>query len=256
VNCTSEVRQIPGLKPRRPKGLQRPTKTVPGLGTLEYAREERCHSWQLTHHFVPSRATLIDEILGETEEPAEAVGVFSKLVQNERGIRERAVRARYFEFISPEFRNPPFDDIIDHLDNWVAPYRITRWASGWWMHYDCTDGPNRQLLGAPQIHVKVDPDWSISDVHYFTAGIGEDLELSAYRQRVPPEGFVIDSIVDQFIGTRSVKPTPELASLLAECIDQADDLLHKSPGGAAEAFYRYVLSLLCKLRDTRFTETS
>src|SRR5678816_2582687 len=123
MNCISQVQYVPGLKTRRPKGLRRPTKVIPDLGTLEYAREERCHSWQMTHRFVPTRLTLIDEILQENEEAANAVRLFQTLAKKERGIREKVIRARYFEFVSPESRNPSFEEILIHLDDWVAPYR-------------------------------------------------------------------------------------------------------------------------------------
>ncbi len=254
MNCTTEARSVPGLKPRRAAGLRRPTKSIPGLGAIEYVREERCHTWQLSHQFVPTRLTLIDGILGESEEPTKATEFFSRLVEKERGIREGAIRARYFEFISPECRQPSMEEILLRLDEWAVPYRIDRCGEVCLtLKYDCVDAPGKRLLGAEQVHVSVEPDWSISEVRYFSSGIAGDLLKAAYKQRVLPASFVMDSIADQFILTPYVKPTAELAALLKESILQTDALVQKS-AGAEQAFMRCAHSLLCKRRDSDFSD--
>lgn len=251
MNCISEVHRIRGLTPRRARGLNRPTRDIPGLGLIEYVREERCHGWQFSHQFVPSRRTLVDQVLREDEEPSKAVEFVAALVRHERPIRERVIRARYFEFANPEARQPAFDEILMRLDDWAAPYRVNRWGDSVTLWYDCFDAPQTRLIGAAQIGVSVDADFSISDVNYFTRGLAEELKIAAYRQRIPPEGFLVDSIADQFITMRSVRPTAELADLLTQSIEQTADLIERS-SGPGEAFLRCAHSLLLELRASQF----
>jgi hypothetical protein len=203
---------------------------------------------------VPNRLTLIDGILEEKEEPARAIEVFHALAKREPGIRERVIRARYFEFVEPAARNPSLEEIFIRLDDWVAPYRINRWyGTRFDFKYDCSDGPNGNVLGAAQIQVSVDLDWSISGVNCFTSGIADELRVAAYRQRIPPECFLVDSIADQFIVTSHVTPNAELAELLTESINQTDSLLRDS-SGPAQAFLREAHLLLCRVREERFSD--
>ncbi|HUE74609.1 MAG TPA: hypothetical protein VMP01_27325 [Pirellulaceae bacterium] len=256
TDCVSEARTVPGLKPRRLKGLRRPTKTIAGLGTIELAQEDGCHSWQLSHPFVPSRLTLVDDVLRESEPNAEAdaVSFLARLLTNERPLRERAIRARYFEFIDESARPCPFDVILENLDEWMAPYRIERFgSSGTHLKYDCRDAPNQALVGAEQIQVALDGDWSIDGVSYFTSGVADHLRIAAYRQRVVPQGcgFAADCIADRFIINTYITPTPELATLLDQSIEQTAVLLE----GAAhphKPFLRCAHSMLCDVRTSRF----
>jgi hypothetical protein len=252
MNCTSEVHKVPGLKPRRPKGLRRPTKAIAGLGTIELVRDERGHSWQMTRSLVSTRATLFDGLFGKNEDPAQDVELMSIIAKRERSIRENAIHARYFQFVDAKHREPQFEEIVANIDEWVAPYRIDRWVDGLVFSFDCSDAPQQQLVGARQVRVAVDPDWSIYDVRYYTADVSDELQLEAYRQRVLPDCFVVDSIADQFIGTLHVTPTVELASLLAQSIDQTGSLM-RSSCGSSKAFLRCAYSLLCRIRDSRFS---
>lgn len=254
MDCTSEVHQIPGLTFRRRKGLRRPTHEIPGLGTLEYVRDERGHSWQLSHKQVPTRMTLVDGVFGKNDDPAQAIELMATIATRERQLRQGVMRARYFEFVDPIYRQPPFDDILANLDDWIVPYRIDRWGEDRLVFsFDCCDAPGQQLVGAAQIRVSVDADWSAYDVRYFTSGLSDELQVSAYRQRILPEGFVADSIADQFIGTPHVKPTPDLALLLAESIAQTHALMQESEG-SARAFLRCAHALLCHRRESRFED--
>lgn len=260
MNCTSEIQKIPGLKPRRPIGLRRPTKVVPGLGTLERAREERCHSWQLSHSLVPTRLTLVDGILQDShsgsEQISDAESFMKSLLAKERKLRERTIRARYFEFIDEGARSLPFAEILENLDDWMAPYRVDRWSTNdIFLKYDCSDAPDRALLGAGQIGVSLDADWSIHGVQYFTSGVADDLRIAAYRQRILPEGcgFVADCIADQFIGTSHVTPSPELAALLEQSIEQTGALLEQA-GPGSRTFLRCAHELLCGVRTSRFSD--
>lgn len=258
VDCVSEARSVPGLKPRRLKGLRRPTKTIEGLGTVELAREERCHSWQLSYAFVPSRVTLIDSVLRESEPnaEAEAVSFMSRLIASERSLRERACRARYYEFIDEGARSVSFEPILENLDEWMAPFRIERiGSSGTSLKYDCRDAPNHTLLGFEQMNISLGDNWSIDGISCFTSGVADHLRIAAYRQRVIPTGcgFVADSIADRFIVNTYITPTPELTSLLEQSIEQTSNLLAKAPG-AHQPYLQCAHSLLCDLRKSRFRD--
>jgi hypothetical protein len=253
MDCLSEIRAIPGLRPRRPKGLRRPTKEHPLLGTMELVREERCHSWQVSDQLVPSRLTLIDGILQESEDTEEAVAYLTALRLMERRIRENVIRARYFEFVGDSLRSMPFEQILEQLDGWMAPYRFSRWSGGTRMHYDCSDTPGELLVGARQIEISIDRHGNVDSVHFFDAEVAHHLRVAAYVQRIVPEGcgLVADSIADQFVVCDRIAPTPELAALLDISIAQTADLLEKA-SSTERLFLREALALLCETRDTRF----
>jgi hypothetical protein len=140
--------------------------------------------------------------------------------------------------------------ILEHLDEWMAPFRINRWGDvEFTIEYDCTDSPDQKLLGSPQIHASIDDSWSIWGLHYFAKGIARDLRNQAYRQRVIPEGsgFVEDCIADQFVFNQHVKMTPELSLLLTESIEQTT-ALYETAAPATKNFLREALALLYDLQ--------
>jgi hypothetical protein len=256
MNCTSQVQRIKGLKPRRLKGLKRPTKTDPALGTLEYVTYERCHSWHLPHRFVPSRVTIVEQIVSEWEpkQVENAILLMAILKDNEREIRERILRASYRELVSDAGRSGSIDQILEHLDDWMALFWMTYWDEYFDVRYDCSDAPEGTLFGADQIRISLGKDAAIQSLS-FDSDPSDDNRRDAFRQRVvPPDcGFVADSVADKFITNGYFAPTPELADLLDASIEQTAALLANAATDS-EAFLRSAHRLLCHARTERFSE--
>ena len=91
MDCVSTIQSALNLRPRRLKGLRRPTRTILGLSTAELVREERCHGWQIQKQLVPSRLTIVDQVLFDNQSENECLAYWETLWQIEPVARVRLV---------------------------------------------------------------------------------------------------------------------------------------------------------------------
>tara|TARA_R110002049_G_C8974272_1_gene547805 strand:+ start:217 stop:816 length:600 start_codon:yes stop_codon:yes gene_type:complete len=138
-------------------------------------------------------------------------------------------------------------DILRSIDEWLAPYRISRSGNDYLIHYDCTDAPTGTLKGNILVNAFIDSSGSLARVDTHGAEMAELLELElrlAYRQRVVPIGcgFVADSIADRLICSGYVRPSSEYWTLLRASIKQTEALL-----SAAEASHQPFLAAALRM---------
>lgn len=229
MDCVSTVQPALNLRPRRPRGLLRPTKMIAGLGTVELVREERCHGWQMTKEFVPSRLTIVDQIMVGNESEDDARIYWETLSQKEPLARVRLAT----ELFNRHQAGPPIndlDDILRSIDEWLVPYRISRSGNDYLVHYECTDAPAGTLLGSVLINALVTSCGTVSRIDTYgpeTVTLIEAELRDAYRQRIVPDGcgFVVDSIADRLICAGYLRPTDEYWSLLSAAVEQTESLL-------------------------------
>lgn len=238
MDCVSTAQSAIGLRPRRLKGLRRPTKDVPGIGLVELVRDERCHCWQIQKQIVATRYTLIDEVVVGTESEADSLAYWEQLWSLERLVRTRLATALWKK--SPTSAN--LYGVVQFIDEWLVPYRISRSCPGYLIQYDCTDGPDGSLIGNILVNAFIEPSGLLSRIDTYTAEQSGLLELelrNAYRQRIVPRGcgFVCDSIADRLICSGYVRPCEEYWKLLSDSIAQTTALLQ-----TAESSHRAFLT--------------
>lgn len=247
TDCVGTKMPVEGLKPRKPKGLVRPKKEIAGLGTIEKVRDERCHSWRIDVDLIATRKTTIDEVLLENEEPAVAAKFVTQLRAQEKELRSRFVVAVTEHLTHPATRRLALGDLRLNLDEWVAPYRVTRSpdGNGAYLYYDCSDAPAPFLLNASLFNVSVDRDWSICGFSTFYSDVAWDRRVEAFRQRVIPAdcGFIEDCVADKLISYSFLSMTPALEDLFKESVAQITALREKA-AKASEPFFTAALTLL------------
>ena len=230
MDCVSTIQAGLSLRPRRLKGLRRPTREIPGLGTAELVREERCHGWQILKQLVPSRLTIVDQVLLDDESDSDSLLHWETLWKLEPVSRVRLATelCEQFGTLAPDIE---LDDLLRSIDEWLAPYRISRSGNDYLIHYDCTDAPAGTVMGNVLVNAFIDSSGSLARVDTHGIEMAELMELElreAYRQRVVPIGcgFVADSIADRLICAGYVRPSDEYWTLLGASIKQTEALLN------------------------------
>lgn len=229
MDCVGTAASVPGLQIRRPVGLRRPQRDVPGIGTLELMRDGNSHSWETLQQLVPTRMTRISGLLERNEPDLADERFIQELPGLELDLRRRIANVWCEQFAAPSNRSLSVETVLHNLSDWMIPYHIERLLDGFDLHYDCTDAPDGSLLGTCCISVKVTSDLSIVE---FAAGNVDDVvhyQSGLFRQRVIPLdcGFVEDSVADQLIVSPCWDLDDDQKELLFDSIRQTRALVDR-----------------------------
>ena len=219
IDCVSIVQSAAGLRPRRPIGLRRPTRDVDGFGSAELVRSERLHGWQVETQIVPTRLTKLDNFFRTTDDEADVVREWRRILNAETSIRH-AVTQMALGDAEPSS--------IAHALKLVAPYRIEPSGDDYLLEYDFTDFDEDAKRDVALARVFVDTSFKITRLDTHSVETAPDWELrDAYKCRIVPNdcGFVADSIADRLICYGFSATTDDHAELLAASLSQTNELL-------------------------------
>ena len=240
MDCVGSVASVPGLRLRRPAGLSRPQRDVPGIGKVELVRDGESHSWEVERQLVPTRMTRISGIWSTMSSIFQMNASCNKLPDLELDLRRRIANSWCELFAAPSDRALSIERVLDNLADWMIPYHIERLLDGFDFNYDCTDAPDGSLLGACTISVKVTTNLSIVE---FAAGHIDDVvhyQSELFRQRIIPLdcGFVEDSVADQLITSPCWHLDEDQKGLLFDSIRQTRELVMTRRNETANSWMR------------------
>ena len=199
--------------------MRRPTRDVDGFGSAELVRSERLHGWQVETQIVPTRLTKLDNFFRTTDDEADVVREWRRILNAETSIRH-AVTQMALGDAEPSS--------IAHALKLVAPYRIEPSGDDYLLEYDFTDFDEDAKRDVALARVFVDTSFKITRLDTHSVETAPDWELrDAYKCRIVPNdcGFVADSIADRLICYGFSATTDDHAELLAASLSQTNELL-------------------------------
>lgn len=207
------------MRPRRPKGLRRPTRYVDGFGSAELIRSERLLGWQVELQIVPTRLTKLDNFFRGTDDEADVVREWRRILDAEIGIRHAVVQNVIAE-AQPSS--------IAYAVELVAPLRIEPSGNGYMLEYDFTDLDNLAMPNVVLARAFVDNSFQITRLDTYSSETAPEWELrDAYKCRIVPDGcgFVADSIADRLICYGFGTTADNHAELFKASLSQTNELL-------------------------------
>lgn len=222
MDCVGSPANIKTLLPRRPIGLKRPTRNVPGIGIAELVREGNASLWEVHRQIVPTRNTRVSGLLQDIDCEQSDEEFIANLSSIELDVRSRFAQAWSGSLLAASERSESNGAAVQNISKSIAPYHIERLLDGYEFSFDCTDTPGGNLMGAT--HVQIKTNWNYSIIELGVCGLEELVFLQAemFRQRVIPSdcGFVQDSVADRFACLDCRPLNNELEELLLESIQQ------------------------------------